>query len=82
MPHYLGPNRKVRMVTRKVFENFNRCGDDRAWMAAITDQNNDSWREFCVSKKHNDPEDEYLRQWLLKNGATEKDEYVFVAICW
>lgn len=72
MPHYIGPNRKIRIVTRKIFEDFNRCDDDRAWQAACTEQPNDSWREICV----------YLRQWLLKNGATEEDGHVILAISW
>ncbi len=82
MPHYIGPNRKLQISIRKVFENFNRCDDSRAWEAACLDQSNGSWREVCVSKKADDPDDEHLRQWLLKNGVTEKDEYVFVGISW
>jgi hypothetical protein len=82
MPHYLGPNRKVQIVTRKVFEDFNRCGDDRAWMAACMEQPNDSWREFAVGEEYDDPDEEYLRQWLLSNGACEEDAYIFLAICW
>lgn len=82
MPHYIGPNRKVQVVTRKVFENFNRCNDPRAWNTACLEQPNDSWIEVNVSKAHQDPDEEHLRQWLLKNGATEADEYVFLAICW
>ena len=82
MPHYLGPNRKIQIVTRKVFENFGRCEDRRAWEAACMEQPNDSFREVCVGEKDDDPEEEHLRQWLLKNGAEEKDEYVFVEICW
>ena len=82
MPHYLGPNRKVAIVTRKVFEDFNRCGDQRAWEAACMEQRNDSWREVEVGKTQEDPEEEYLRQWLLKNGAEVADEYVIIGICW
>ncbi len=82
MPHYIGPDREVQIVTRKVFENFNRCDDQRAWEAACLEQSNDSWREVCVKKPADDPDEEHLRQWLLNNGATEEDEYVFVEICW
>ena len=82
MPHYIGPDRKISIVTRKVFENFNRCRDERAWGAASEDQPNDSWREVCVKKKASDPEQEHLRRWLLKSGAEEADEYVILAISW
>lgn len=82
MPHYIGPNRKVNIVTRKVFENFDLCDDPRAWQAACEEQPNNSWREICVNEKHCDEEQEYLRQWLLKNGATVEDEYVIIEICW
>lgn len=82
MPHYLGPNRTINIVARKVFENFNQCNDQRAWEAACMEQRNDSWVEICVNKKHDDPEDEHLRQWLLRNGACEQDEYVILGICW
>ena len=81
IPHYLG-NTKVQIVNRKVFENFNRCFDSQAWLAACTEQPNDSFREFAVGKLYSDPDDEYLRQWLLANGAEESDEVVFLAICW
>lgn len=82
MPHYLGPNRELQVVNRKVFENFNCCDDRLAWQAASMEQPNDSFREFEVGEPHSDPDDEHLRQWLLKNGATEADEVVFLAICW
>lgn len=82
MPHYLGTNRKIKIVTRKVFENLNRIDDQRAWQAACMEQRNDSWREVCVSKENSDPEQEYLRQWLLKNGAEENDEHVILGISW
>ena len=82
MPHYIGPNRKMEIVVRKVFEGFGCSADSRAWEAACMEQPNDSWIEVCVSEPDSDPEQEYLRQWLLKNGATEADKYVFVEICW
>lgn len=82
MPHYLGPNRTVSIVTRKVFEDFNRCSDPRAWEAACLEQPNDSWREIAVGKPDSDPDIEYLRQWLLKHGATKADEYVILGISW
>jgi hypothetical protein len=82
VPHHLGPNREVTIVSRKVFEDFDRCADSRAWEAACLDQPNDSWREVCVSEPSEDSDEEYLRQWLLRNGATEDDQYVFLAICW
>lgn len=86
MPHYLGPNRKLEVVTRKVFENFNRCDDtkawDIAWNIACMEQRNDSWVEIAVGEVQDDSDDEYLRQWLLRNGATEEDGHVFLAISW
>lgn len=83
MPHYIGPNRKMSIVTRKVFENFDRCTDSRAWNVACEEQRNDSFREFAVGKPYEGDEDsEYLRQWLLNNGAEEADKVVFLAICW
>ena len=82
MPHYIGPNRKVTIVNRKVFENFNRCNDRRAWETATLEQPNDSFREFAVGELYSDPDDEHLRQWLLANGAEESDKVIFLAICW
>jgi|GEM_PF-5944665 len=82
MPHFIGPNRETFIVTRKVFQNLVRSIDQRAWETACLEQPNDSFREFRVDTKYNDPNDEYLRQWLLKNGAEESDEYVFLDICW
>ena len=82
MPHYIGPNRQVQVVTRKVFENFNRCEDYRAFEVACLEQANDSWREIRVNQKHDDPDMEHLRQWLLANGAEESDEYVLIVISW
>lgn len=82
MPHYLGPNRKVNIVTRKVFEDFGQCGDQRAWEAACEERSNDSWMKVCVCERSSDPELEYLRQWLLRNGATEEDQYVILGISW
>ncbi len=74
--------REMKIVTRKVFEDFSKCDDPRAWEAACIERSNDSWRKVCVKNKYSDPEEEYLRQWLLKNGANEKDEYVFIGISW
>lgn len=82
MPHYLGPNRKVTVVNRKVFEDFNRCPDRIAWEAACMEQSNDSFREFAIDELYSDPDEEHLRQWLLANGAEESDKVVFLAICW
>lgn len=82
MPHYLGRNRKVTIVNRKVFENFDCCGDYLAWQTACISGPNDSFREFAVGDAYSDPDDEHLRQWLLANGADESDEVVFLAICW
>jgi hypothetical protein len=77
MLQYIGSNRKVRIVQRKVFENFYCCPDHRAYEAACEKQPDDSW-EICVYKKYDDPDMEHLRQWLLANGAEESDKYVFV----
>ncbi len=82
MPHYIGLNRKITIVERKVFENFNCCEDTRTWETACLEQSNDSYREVCVNKMSDDPDEEHLRQWLLKNGATIEDEYVILEISW
>lgn len=82
MPHYLGLDRKVTIVNRKVFEDFNCCNDREAWQTACMEQPNDSFREFVVGEVYSDPDDEHLRQWLLANGAETADEVVFLAICW
>lgn len=84
MPHHLGPHRKVEVIIRKVFEDFGCCDDPRAWKAACEDQRNDSWVEICVEEPYGDgdPEMEYLRQWLLRNGASEQDGYVLLGISW
>ncbi len=72
---------KIKMI--KTFENFSRiCRDNRAWMAACLEQNNDSWILFQVASKLDDPDEEHLRQWLFKNGISEEDECVFLRIDW
>lgn len=81
MPHHVG-NTEVKIVTRKVFEDFGSCDDQRAWEVACDEQANDSWVEVCVSKVHDDPDREHLRQWLLQNGACEEDGYVILGISW
>ena len=74
---------KMKIVERKVFENFYRCDDRRAWETACEEQANDSYRAFDVSEAYEDDSDlEHLRQWLLSNGATEADKTVFLSICW
>ena len=82
MPHYSNPNRHVRIVTRKIFTNFPCCADDRAFEAACEGWPNDSWRQIYVIQEYDDPEMEYLRQWLLANGAEENDEWVLLSIRW
>ena len=56
--------------------------DIRAWMTACEEQAHDSFRAFEVSEVYDDPDLEYLRQWLLSKGATEADEFVFLSVCW
>lgn len=73
---------KMKIVKRKVFKNFNRCNDRRAWETACKGQRNGYFREFYVNYVYDDPDLEHLRQWLLRNGATEEDEFVFLLICW
>lgn len=74
-------NPKIQSI--KTFENFSRlCRDPRAWEAACLGQGNDTWRRFCVGSKYADPDEEYLRQWLLKHGLEEADGAVFLWIAW
>ena len=74
---------EMKIVARKVFVNFCRtCRDQRAWEAACCEQSNDSWPRFAVGVPQEDADQEYLRQWLLQNGAEEADEYVFLSISW
>jgi len=74
---------KIRIVKRKVFENFYHCDDRRAWETACEEQPNDSLRAFDVDEVYEDePDLEYLRQWLLRNGAVEEDEVVILFISW
>ena len=75
--------RPVSIVTRKIFHNFsNDCRDRRAFEAGCEEQSNDSYRMIRVDGEHWDADMEYLRHWLLANGAEESDEYVFISICW
>lgn len=74
---------KTEITKRKVFENFGRvCRDQRAWEGACCNQCKDSFRKVYVDQEALDPDEEYLRQWLLANGAEESDGYVFIAISW
>ena len=73
---------KMNFVERKVFEDFGRCKDRRAYDAACEGQLNGYYREFRVRRIYPDADLEYLRQWLFKNGVTEDDEVVFLSICW
>lgn len=45
-------------------------------------QDNGSFRTLDVDEVYADSDLEYLRQWLLRNGATEMDGCVFLSICW
>ncbi len=74
----------MKITTRKVFEDFgNACCDQRALEAGYTEQRNDTVRRVCVDKECDyDAEVEYLRQWLLANGAEESDGYVLIIISW
>ena len=73
----------MEITKRKVFEDFSHaCRDQRAWEEACLNQYNDSVRKVHVDKKCLDTDAEYLRQWLLANGAEESDGYVFVVISW
>lgn len=83
MTKYSNPNRNVRIVTRKIFIDFHRCADHRAFEAACEEQSNGSWRQVHVLQEYTrDPEMEYLRQWLLANGAEANDEWVLLSIRW
>lgn len=73
----------MNITTRKVFENFSEiCHDQRVWEEACYGQFNDSVCKVYVDQKRDDADTEYLRQWLLANGAEESDGYVFIAIYW
>lgn len=71
----------MRVRTRKVFERFNQCPDDRAWDAADNETpSNGLIASFPVSEPYEDPEPEYLRQYLLRVGAKESDGYVILIL--
>ncbi len=73
----------METTKRKVFEDFSgTCHDQRAREEGCLDRYIDCVRKVHVDKKCPDADAEYLRQWLLANGAKESDGYVFVVTPW
>lgn len=76
MPSNVEPNYEGKVVPRKVFENFDRCDDPTVYRTVRKGQSGYSWVGWQVAEPHENEDRERVRQWLLKNGAEERDEYV------